>query len=113
MSQNESHLRVLRLLQENPQLTQRELADRLGISLGKANYCLKALLAKGQIKVRNFTNSRNKFSYAYHLTPPGVAAKIALTAEYLKIKVAEYESLKHEIEQLRREESAGRLHGNR
>ena len=112
MSQTESHLRVLRLLQDEPQLTQRELADRLGISLGKANYCLKALLAKGQIKIRNFTNSRNKLSYAYHLTPPGVAAKIALTAEYLKIKVAEYESLKHEIEQLRREESASRLNGN-
>jgi EPS-associated MarR family transcriptional regulator len=113
MSQNESHLRVLRLLQEDPQLTQRELADRLGISLGKANYCLKALLAKGQIKIRNFTNSRNKLGYAYHLTPSGLAAKMALTAEYLRIKVAEYESLKHEIEQLRREDSAGRVEGHR
>ena len=111
MSQSESHLRVLRLLQENPQLSQRELADRLGISLGKANYCLKALLAKGQIKVRNFTNSRNKLSYAYHLTPPGVAAKMALTAEYLKIKMTEYETLKREIEQLRKENSVGQIGG--
>jgi EPS-associated MarR family transcriptional regulator len=100
MPSTETHLRVLRALQANPHLTQRELADELGVSLGKTNYCLKALLHKGLIKMQNFSNSRNKLSYAYLLTPSGVAAKARLTAEYLQIKMAEYESLKHEIEQL-------------
>ena len=97
----ETHLRVLRLLQANPHLTQRELADELGVSLGKVNYCVKALLLKGLIKMQNFSKSRNKLGYAYLLTPSGVAAKTKLTAEYLQIKISEYEALKHEIEQLK------------
>jgi EPS-associated MarR family transcriptional regulator len=105
MAARETHLRVLRLLQADPHLTQRELADALGVSLGKVNYCMKELLLKGLVKMQNFSNSRNKLGYAYLLTPSGVAAKARLTAEYLKIKVAEYESLKHEIEQLRVETS--------
>ena len=106
MASKETHLRVLRLLQGNPHMTQRELADALGVSLGKVNYCMKELLVKGLIKMRNFSKSRNKLSYAYLLTPSGVAAKARLTAEYLRIKVAEYESLEREIAQLRVEASA-------
>jgi EPS-associated MarR family transcriptional regulator len=106
MTARETHLRVLRLLQANPHLTQRDLADELGVSLGKVNYCMKELLLKGLVKMQNFSNSRNKLGYAYLLTPSGVAAKARLTAEYLKIKVAEYESLKREIEQLRVEASS-------
>lgn len=105
MASKETHLRVLRLLQANPHMTQRELAGELGISLGKANYCMKELLVKGLIKMRNFSSSRNKLSYAYLLTPSGVAAKARLTGEYLRIKVAEYESLEREIAQLRIEAS--------
>jgi EPS-associated MarR family transcriptional regulator len=103
MAANETHLRVLRLLQANPNLTQRELADRLGVSLGKVNYCMKELAVKGLVKMQNFGSSRNKLGYAYLLTPSGVAAKARLTAEYLRIKVAEYEALKQEIEQLKLE----------
>ena len=105
MARKETHLRVLRLLQANPHLTQRELADELGVSLGKVNYCMKELLVKGLIKMRNFGSSRNKLSYAYLLTPSGVTAKARLTAEYLRIKLTEYESLKREIQQLRYEAS--------
>jgi EPS-associated MarR family transcriptional regulator len=101
MPANETHLRVLRLLQSNPNLTQRELADQLGVSLGKVNYCMKELAKKGLVKMQNFSSSSNKLGYAYLLTPSGVAAKARLTAEYLRIKVAEYEALKGEIEQLR------------
>lgn len=109
MAANETHLRVLRLLQANPKLTQRELADQLGVSLGKVNYCMKELAVKGLVKMQNFSNSRNKLGYAYLLTPSGVAAKARLTAEYLRIKVAEYESLKREIEQLRVEASGRQI----
>jgi EPS-associated MarR family transcriptional regulator len=105
MASSETHLRVLRLLQANPHMTQRELADELGVSLGKVNYCLKALLVKGLIKMQNFSNSSNKLGYAYLLTPSGVTAKARLTAEYLRIKSAEFEALKREIEQLRVEVS--------
>ena len=111
MQPSETHLRVLRLLQLNPHLTQRELADALGVSLGKANYCLKALLVKGLIKMNNFSKSENKLGYAYLLTPSGVAAKARLTAQFLKIKMSEYESLKQEIDQLRIEASAGQTPG--
>jgi EPS-associated MarR family transcriptional regulator len=99
----ETHLRVLRLLEANPQLSQRELAEALGVSLGKTNYCLKALLEKGLIKIRNFRNSKNKAAYAYYLTPEGVSNKTVLTAGFLKRKLAEYESLKREIKLLKTE----------
>ena len=112
MAANETHLRVLRLLQANPHMTQRELADELGVSLGKVNYCVKELALKGLVKMQNFSNSRNKLGYAYLLTPSGVTAKARLTAEYLKIKVAEYESLKREIEQLRGETSGRQVKEN-
>jgi EPS-associated MarR family transcriptional regulator len=103
MSTEESHLQVLRLLQTNPRVNQRGLADALGISLGKTNYCLKALMSKGLIKVQNFRSSDNKLAYAYLLTPSGMAEKSKLTAKFLKRKLAEYESLQAEIEQLKTE----------
>ena len=99
----ETHLRVLRLLEANPQLSQRELAEALGVSLGKTNYCLKALLERGLIKIQNFRNSQNKAAYAYYLTPEGISRKTILTAGFLKRKLAEYESLKREIELLKTE----------
>lgn len=99
----ESHLKALRLLEANPDLSQRELAQALGISLGKTNYCVRALLDKGLIKVQNFRNSDNKLGYAYLLTPAGIAAKADLTRSFLKLKIREYENLKREIEQLKRE----------
>lgn len=101
--QEENHLKVMRLLLDNPSLSQRELADALGVSLGKINYCLKALMDKGLVKVQNFRNNQNKLAYAYLLTPLGIAEKASLTTQFLRRKVAEYEGLNREIEQLRRE----------
>lgn len=98
-----SILRVLRLLDASPQLTQRALARELGVSLGKANYCLRALLGKGFVKVQNFRNSTNKRAYAYLLTPEGVAAKAELTRRFLALKRKEYDALRLEIERLQRE----------
>lgn len=110
-STEESSLQVLRLLEKNPQLTQRELAAELGVSLGKVNYCVKALLAKGFLKLQNFRGSNNKLAYAYLLTPSGIAAKSSLAISYLQIKMAEYEHLRAEIEQLQREAGAETLQG--
>lgn len=101
------HFRVLRLLDENPQLSQRALSDELGISLGAVNYCLNALIAKGQIKVSNFRASNNKLRYAYMLTPKGVAERASLTGRFLQRKMREYEALKDEIEALELELSLG------
>ncbi len=94
-------IRTLEALQQHPTLSQRELAVVLGVSLGKANYCLRALLAKGLLKAQNFKNSKNKLAYAYTLTPAGVAARAELTAEFLRVKVMEYERLSVEIAQLK------------
>jgi EPS-associated MarR family transcriptional regulator len=96
----ERHLKVLRLLESNPRMNQRDMAEALGVSLGKTNYCLKALLDKGLIKMQNFRNSQNKLAYAYLLTPAGISAKTELTVRYLRLKMTEYENLKHEIELL-------------
>jgi EPS-associated MarR family transcriptional regulator len=95
------HFRVLHLLEEEPELTQRELAQKLGISLGGVNYCLKALIDIGQIKVGNFGNNPNKSVYLYLLTPQGIAEKAKLTAGFLKRKMEEYQALKKEIESIR------------
>jgi EPS-associated MarR family transcriptional regulator len=99
----ELRLRILRLLTDSPDLPQRELAHRLGLSLGKTNYCLRALIDKGWIKVNNFRNSQNKMAYAYLLTPQGVSAKAAVTAAFLRRKQEEYSTLEREIEELRAE----------
>jgi EPS-associated MarR family transcriptional regulator len=103
--QEENHLKVLRLLEANPHMSQRELAGALGVSLGKTNYCLKALLGKGYIKMQSFNKSQNKLAYAYLLTPDGIAEKAGLTVRFLARKVAEYESLTLEIEALKSEMS--------
>ena len=99
----ETHLKVLRLLDAVPQMNQRELAATLGVSLGKTNFCLKALLDKGLLKVENFRGSHNKLAYAYLLTPAGLVAKASLTSRFLARKMDEYEALRAEIELLRAE----------
>lgn len=99
----ESHLKVLRFLESNPRMSQRGLAIAMGVSLGKTNYCIKALLDKGLIKMQNFRNSQNKLAYAYLLTPAGVEEKACITARFLKYKVQEYEQLRAEIVELQRE----------
>ena len=99
----ERNLNALRLLQENPAMSQRELAQELGISLGAANYCLKALVDKGWVKLENFQKNPNKLGYLYLLTPMGIAAKTTLTARFLRRKLTEYEKLKAEIEILKSE----------
>ena len=91
------HFRVLDLLEEEPKLTQRELAQKLGISLGGVNYCLKALIDIGHIKAGNFSKNPNKSMYLYLLTPKGIAVKTKLTAGFLSRKMAEYLALKKEI----------------
>ena len=95
------HYRLLKLLEERPDASQRELSVALGISLGKINYCVKALLDQGWIRATNFKNSKNKLAYAYLLTPSGIDAKARITARFLKCKLDEYQALKAEIEQLR------------
>ena len=99
----ERQLDALRLVETNPEMTQRELAEALGVSLGAANYCLKALVEKGWLKLENFQGNPNKLGYLYLLTPMGIAAKTALTTRFLKRKLAEYEALEAEIEQLKTE----------
>ena len=98
--QEDTHFRVLALLERDPEISQRDLAKALGISLGGVNYSLRALVEKGMVKAQNFSSSDKKLAYAYILTPKGLAEKTLLTARFLKRKVAEYEALKAEIESL-------------
>ena|SRR5215471_15080670 len=103
MLSDEYRSKILKLLEEEPKISQRELARELGVSLGKANYCLQALVEKGLIKASNFKNSRNKKAYMYLLTSKGMAEKAHATARFLERKLAEYEALRREIASLRRE----------
>jgi EPS-associated MarR family transcriptional regulator len=103
MLSDEMRYKLFKLLEPNPALSQREVARELGISLGKVNYCLKALAAKGWIKAANFKNSRNKRAYMYLLTPRGIEEKARFTAEFLRWKVQEHEALSAEIDQIRAE----------
>lgn len=103
----EIRYRLLRQLAQNPEASQRELAQQLGISLGKVNYCLRAVMARGWVKMQNFRRSRRKTAYVYVLTPRGVEEKVKVTAEFLRQKVAEYETVVGEIERLRREVEEG------
>jgi MarR family transcriptional regulator, temperature-dependent positive regulator of motility len=96
-------LRVLRLLETRPRLTQREMAREMGVSLGKTNYCLRALLDKGFVKVKSFRRSSNKRGYAYLLTPEGLGAKAELARRFLTLKRQEYDALRLEIERLQQE----------
>tara|TARA_B100001029_G_C14887983_1_gene353741 strand:+ start:116 stop:439 length:324 start_codon:yes stop_codon:yes gene_type:complete len=98
MKNNDDHFEVLRKIQKNPNYSQRELADELGFSLGKLNYCLRALKDKGFIKIRNFTKNPNKLNYIYVLTPKGITEKTKLTINFMKRKMSEYEDLKEELE---------------
>jgi EPS-associated MarR family transcriptional regulator len=95
--------RLLKLLAEEPQISQRDLAMRLGISVGKTNYCLSALVDKGLVKINNFRRANNKLAYAYLLTPGGVEEKARVTVSFLQRKMREYAELQGEIETLRQE----------
>ena len=97
MRDQEDHFDVLRKIQKRPESTQRELAEELGFSLGKLNYCLKALQSKGLIKIENFKKNPNKLNYFYVLTPKGLAQKTKLTLGYMKRKMKEYDELKKEL----------------
>src|SRR6266478_7362467 len=102
MLSDEMRLKLMRLLEANPMVSQRDVAREFGISLGKVNYCVQALMQKGWIKASHFRNSRNKLAYRYLLTPRGIEEKAVLTVRFLRIKIREYETLRTEIEQLRR-----------
>jgi EPS-associated MarR family transcriptional regulator len=100
---DQTRYRLLKLLELNPEVSQRRLAEELGVSVGKVNFCLRALLDKGLLKVRNFRDSQNKLAYAYYLTPKGAKEKVRATSGFLQRKMAEYQELEREIEELRRE----------
>lgn len=106
MLTDEYRYKVLKLLDANPNLSQRALAKELGVSLGRANYCLKALIERGMIKASNFKNSQNKQAYAYFLTPEGIEDKARVTVRFLKHKLAEHQALQSQIKQLRQEVQA-------
>ena len=109
---DEFHYKLLKVLQDNPDLSQRELAREIGLSLGKTNFCIRAVIEKGFIKANNFRNSQNKVAYAYLLTPRGIEEKVQATAFFLRRKVAEYAELDKEIEQLRSEVKNARSEAN-
>jgi len=103
MSDDNTNYGLLKTLENNPSLSQRDLAKRLGVSLGKINFCLNALIEKGCLKVNNFRSSDNKLAYAYLLTPHGIEEKARMTVTFLRYKTQEYERLRAEIEELQRE----------
>jgi len=100
---DEYRYRILKLLEADSHASQRRIADELGISLGRVNYCLQALIEKGLVKVNNFRSSTNKRAYLYLLTPRGIEEKARVTARFLRVKLNEYETLKRELEELQRE----------
>ena len=97
----DTHYQVLKILERNPKISQRELAKEMGVSVGKVNYCLKALVDKGLVKARNFKNSSNKWAYFYVLTPKGIETKTKISVRFLQRKLEEYDALKAEIEELK------------
>jgi len=99
--QEDTYFRVMSILQENPKLTQRELASKLGLSLGGLNYCLRALIDKGFVKMENFKKTENKLKFVYLMTPKGIKEKSKLTYRFLERKLQEYEVLKAEIDELK------------
>ena len=103
MLSDEYRYKILRLLEEDPEMSQRDLARALGVSLGKVNYCLQALIDTGLVKANNFKNSHNKQAYMYLLTRRGITEKSLATARFLKHKMSEYENLQREIRNLKRE----------
>jgi EPS-associated MarR family transcriptional regulator len=109
MTAEEARYKMMRLVEANPTMSQREVAHKLGISLGKVNYILRALVQRGWIKATNFKNSNNKAAYMYLLTPRGVERKASLTLRFLSSKMREYERLRTEIEEMREEANGKRL----
>ncbi|OGV73336.1 MAG: MarR family EPS-associated transcriptional regulator [Methylophilales bacterium RIFCSPHIGHO2_02_FULL_57_10] len=103
MLTDEYRYKILKLVSDRPEISQRELAQQLGISLGRVNYCVKALIEKGLVKATNFRNNNNKLAYMYLLTPSGIEEKASITVSFLKWKIEEYEAIQAEIEELRRE----------
>ena len=103
MPNEEVQYKLMRLLEAQPELSQRDLARELGVSVGKAHYCLRALIEKGFVKARNFQNSERKLGYAYALTPRGLQEKAQVTVRFLTRKTKEYESMKRELEDLKKE----------
>jgi len=103
MQTRDLHLEVLRKLSLNPRYTQRQLSQEMGVSLGKINYCIQKLTAKGWIKLKNFKKNKNKVGYVYQLTPTGIENKAILTLRFLKLKIKEYELLKKEIKLLKKD----------
>lgn len=103
MFPDSSRYKLLKLIEANPTIGQRDMAKAMGISLGKANFCLQALVQKGLVKVGNFRRSDNKLGYRYLLTPGGIETKAQLAVSFLKHKIAEYDSIRDEIEELRRD----------
>ncbi len=103
MLTDEYRYKILKLVESKPEISQRELASELGISLGKANFCLKALIDRGLLKANNFRNSKNKLAYMYLLTPSGIEEKASITVRFLKYKIQEFEALQLEIEELTRD----------
>jgi EPS-associated MarR family transcriptional regulator len=101
--ETEEMLILMRVINENPQMTQRDLSSRLGLSLGKINFLIKSLIERGFIKADNFKNSNNKISYLYLLTPAGIEEKTKITYRFLKRKMEEYEKLENEIRYLKKE----------
>ncbi len=101
MLTDEYRYKILKILETNPEISQRDLAKKLDISLGRVNFCLKALIEKGLLKASNFRNSQNKLAYMYLLTPQGLEEKSVITARFLKVKLQEYAKLQAEIEELR------------
>ena len=102
-------LALLKLLQGQPQMSQRDLAQAMGVSLGKANYCLKALIERGLVKFETFRKNPDKRQYAYMLTPAGIEEKSRITMAFLRHKIVEYEALKKEVELLRDDLKSGRI----
>ena len=101
--ERDAHYKVMDILQKNPHITQRELSSELGLSLGKLNYCLKALADKGWIKIGNFTQSKTKHRYLYLVTPQGIYEKARMTRDFLNRKIKEYKALRLEIDTLKNE----------
>jgi EPS-associated MarR family transcriptional regulator len=99
----ETHLKILKYIESNPHISQRKLAEELGVSVGKVNYCVKALIGKGFLKAGNFKRSPDKMGYLYLLTPKGIEEKAKLTASFLKHKIAQHKQIFKEIEQLKRD----------
>ena len=98
----ETFFSILRLIRKNPYLSQRKMAANLNLSLGKLNYCMKALKDKGFLKIKNFKNNKNKLNYIYHLTPKGIYHKTQLTINFLKVRAKEYDELKKELKDLQK-----------